>query len=70
VNAAWLLVGGLDELGLRDERDRIVAGLVEAVRREGFREYYHPHTGAGIGALGFGWSTLVAGLAAGRGGQT
>ncbi len=69
VNAAWLLVGGLDALGLRDEGDRIAGGLVEAVRRHGFREYYHPHTGAGIGAHGFGWSTLVAGLAAGRGAQ-
>ena len=46
------------------------AGLVEAVRRRGFREYYHPHTGAGIGAHGFGWSTLVAALAAGRGEET
>jgi len=56
--------------GPRGEGDRIVAGLVEAVRRHGFREYDHPHTGAGIGAHGFGWSTLVAALAAGRGEET
>ena len=31
---------------------------------------HHPHTGAGIGAHGFGWSTLVAALAAGRGEET
>lgn len=66
VNAAWLLVGGLDALGLGTEGDRIAAGLAAAVSRHGFREYYHPHTGAGIGAAGFGWSTLVADLAAGR----
>jgi hypothetical protein len=70
INAAWLLVGGLEALGLRGEGDRIVAGLVEAVRRHGFREYDHPHTGAGIGAHGFGWSTLVAALAAGHGEET
>lgn len=66
VNAAWLLVGGLDALGLRAEGDRIVAGLAAAVARHGFREYYHPQTGAGLGATGFGWSTLIADLVAGR----
>ena len=43
-----------------------MAGLAAAVARHGFREYYDPRTGAGLGAAGFGWSTLVAGLAAGR----
>ena len=66
VNAAWLLVGGLDALGLRAEGDRIAAGLAAAVGRHGFREYYHPRTGAGIGATGFGWSTLVADLVSRR----
>ena len=25
----------------------------------GFREYYHPYTGEGLGARDFGWTTLI-----------
>jgi hypothetical protein len=28
--------------------------------REGFREYYESHSGRGMGAHDFGWSTLIA----------
>ena len=37
------------------------------VLRTGFREYYHPYTGEGLGTHGFGWSTLVVGMLAQRG---
>ena len=32
--------------------------------RGGLREYYHPYTGAGMGARNFGWSSLVLELLA------
>jgi glycogen debranching enzyme len=63
VNTAWLLVPGLRRLGFDDEADRIVASLVLASERYGLREYYHPHTGRGLGARGFGWSSLLSDLA-------
>jgi len=66
MNTAWLLVPALDALGYADDAERIVAGLVAAVRRSGFREYYDPRTGAGLGATGFGWSTLLVDLLARR----
>jgi neutral trehalase len=66
MNTAWLLLPALDELGYGEEADRIEAGLAGAVRRHGFREYYHPHTGAGLGATGFAWSTLIVDLPARR----
>jgi hypothetical protein len=31
--------------------------------RDGFREYYDPLTRQGLGARGFGWSTLLVELA-------
>jgi len=62
VNTAWLLVPALRELGYCGEADRIVASLVRAVERYGFREYYNPLTGRGLAARGFGWSTLVVEL--------
>ena len=29
------------------------------IKKSGFREYYNPLTGDGLGAKDFGWSTLV-----------
>jgi glycogen debranching enzyme len=62
VNAAWLLVPALDELGYREAADRIVTSLARAAARHGFREYYDPRTGRGHGATQFGWSTLIVDL--------
>jgi hypothetical protein len=66
INTAWLLVPALDELGYAEEADRIAGSLAEAALRHGFREYYHPHTGAGLGERDFGWSTLLVDLLASR----
>jgi hypothetical protein len=59
VNAAWLVWLGLVRLGYADEASELAARLAGAVRSEGLREYYDPHTGRGMGATDFGWSTLV-----------
>ena len=63
VNTAWLLVPPLFELGYEDAARGIVRSLAEAVERHGFREYYNPLNGRGLGARGFGWSTLLVDLA-------
>jgi glycogen debranching enzyme len=62
MNCAWLLVPAMRCLGYEREADRIVAALRVAVATDGFREYYDPLTGRGLGARGFGWSTLLADL--------
>ena len=49
MNTRWLLVGGLRALGADDEADTLAQGALDAVERSGFREYYHPRTGAGHG---------------------
>jgi Mannosylglycerate hydrolase MGH1-like glycoside hydrolase domain len=59
VNAAWLVWLGLVRLGY-DEPAQDIAGRIGAtVARDGLREYYNPFTGVGMGAVDFGWSTLV-----------
>ena len=63
VNSAWLVWIGLRRLAYRDEADELARRICGAVAREGLREYYDPHTGAGLGARDFGWSALVAELA-------
>jgi hypothetical protein len=59
INAAWLVWLGLKRLGYRDHADTLGAGITSAVSRSGLREYYHPYTGAGMGATNFAWSTLI-----------
>jgi hypothetical protein len=69
VNAAWMLWIGLVRLDYRTEADEMARRLGEAVLREGLREYYHPLTGAGMGATDFAWSSLILELADPAGGQ-
>jgi glycogen debranching enzyme len=64
MNTAWLLVPAMAELGYTEEAARIVGGLEAAVDRSGFREYYNPLTGRGLGARGFGFATLLVDLLA------
>lgn len=59
VNSAWFVALGLRRRGRDDLADRMAARLQVAIAREGFREYYEPATGAGMGAHDFGWSTLA-----------
>ncbi len=65
MNTAWLLAPAMRELGYEHEAARVVASLAVATQRHGFREYYDPLTGAGLGARNFGWSTLLLDLLAG-----
>ena len=63
VNSAWMVWLGLRRLGYAEAAERLAAGVIGAVEREGLREYYDPRTGAGLGARDFAWSALVAELA-------
>jgi glycogen debranching enzyme len=59
VNTNWFVARGLRIHGYPDIADTIVSKTVELVRQSGFRECYHPFTGAGQQARDLGWSTLV-----------
>jgi hypothetical protein len=63
VNSAWMVWLGLRRLGYAEEAERLAAGVIGAVARQGLREYYDPRTGRGLGARDFAWSALVAELA-------
>jgi hypothetical protein len=52
----WL---GLVRLGYGEQAAELVDRITSTVARSGLREYYHPYTGAGMGARDFGWSSLV-----------
>jgi glycogen debranching enzyme len=67
MNTAWLLVPAMLELGYDEASMRIIDSLELAVDRHGYREYYNPLTGGGIGARDFGFATLLIDLLAGCG---
>lgn len=62
MNTAWLLIPAMRELGYETEAARVVDGLATAVERGGWREYYDPLTGRGLGARDFGFATLLVEL--------
>jgi mannosylglycerate hydrolase MGH1-like protein len=62
VNAAWLVWMGLVRLGYDERADELAGRLATAISAEGLREYYHPRTGRGMGAVAFAWSALVVEL--------
>ena len=59
INTNWFLSHALRRHGYNDLADAIVARSHDLIAKSGYREYYHPYTGEGLGARDFGWSTLI-----------
>ena len=59
INTNWFLSHALRQHGYLELADTIVARSRQAIEKAGFREYYHPYTGEGLGARDFAWSTLI-----------
>ncbi len=64
INSSWLVWLGLIRLGYREQAAELAGRVCGAVLKSGLREYYNPWTGDGMGAVDFGWSTLVMELVA------
>ena len=64
INGAWLVWLGLRRLGYLEQADTLAERIGAAVLANGLREYYHPYTGRGMGAVDFAWSSLVVELLA------
>ncbi len=59
INTAWLVWLGLRRLGYEQQAAELARRLAATVSGAGLWEYYEPFTGSGMGAVDFGWSTLV-----------
>lgn len=55
----WFVFRGLLDYGYVDEARRLLEDTASLIELSGFREYYNPHTGAGLGAENFTWGTLI-----------
>lgn len=59
IGVNWFVYKGLVNYGFNDIAERVKDSSLKLIKRSGFREYYHPHTGEGLGAPNFTWGGLV-----------
>ncbi|HYZ58328.1 MAG TPA: hypothetical protein VE544_01625, partial [Nitrososphaeraceae archaeon] len=59
INTNWALRLGLLRYGYIDRAERIRQGVCRLVADQGFREYYDPTTGAGLGGKNFSWTAAL-----------
>jgi hypothetical protein len=59
VNTNWMIWLGLQKYGYNQIADGIKNGILDLVQKEGFREYYDPFTGKGLGGQAFSWSAAL-----------
>jgi glycogen debranching enzyme len=64
LNTNWLLIDGLRTHGFDALADELAARSLAMVARGGIREFFNPLTAEGLGARGFGWTTLALDLTA------
>jgi glycogen debranching enzyme len=62
VNSNYYLYWGLRAHGYRDVASELAKRTVQMVGKSGVREFFNPYTGAGQGAVDFGWTALVLDL--------
>ncbi len=59
VNTNWMIYLGLLKYGYRERAEQIKQGIFELALNHGFREYYDPFTGQGLGGSDFSWSAAL-----------
>lgn len=59
INMNWFVILGLERYGFTMEADWLRAHTLELIRKSGFREYYNPRTGEGLGGRNFSWSAAL-----------
>ncbi|WFE27021.1 trehalase family glycosidase [Solwaraspora sp. WMMD791] len=59
ININWLLWRGLRAHGRAAQAEMLRTAMVDLVDRSGHYEYFHPVTGAGVGAAAFSWTAAL-----------
>lgn len=55
----WFIHRGLTRYGLVEDAARVLERSMQLLEKSGFREYFNPLTGEGLGAVDFTWGALV-----------
>ncbi|HZQ08443.1 MAG TPA: trehalase family glycosidase [Anaerolineae bacterium] len=56
----WLFALGLERYSLNDALEHLRRDSLELIQTQGFREYYDPRNGEGLGAQDFSWTAALA----------
>lgn len=56
----WLIAEGLRRYGFAEQADALRQDSLALMQAQGFREYYDPRDGTGLGATDFSWSAALA----------
>lgn len=59
INTNWALWLGLLRYGYNDRAEQLRQGVFKLVANQGFREYYDPTTGEGLGGKNFSWTAAL-----------
>lgn len=59
VNTNWMIYLGLLKYGYKEKAENIKHGILELVSNHGFREYYEPYKGEGLGGKNFSWTAAL-----------
>lgn len=62
LNLNWLIIKGLERYGFQDLAKILIEKSVLLTRKAGFREYYNPITGEGLGSDSHSWSGIILDL--------
>ncbi|MCA1837740.1 MAG: glycoside hydrolase, partial [Actinobacteria bacterium] len=59
INIDWFLICGLKSYGYENHAKRIRETIIDLCWNEGFREYFNPFDGSGLGSIFFSWSAAL-----------
>ena len=59
INTNWALWLGLLRHGYTERAERIRQGVFKLVQNQGFREYFEPTSGLGLGGKNFSWTAAL-----------
>jgi hypothetical protein len=59
INTSWSIRYGLLRYGYADRAERIKQGVLRLVAEHGFREYFDPTSGTGLGGKNFSWTAAA-----------
>ncbi|MFH1722636.1 MAG: trehalase family glycosidase [Candidatus Altiarchaeota archaeon] len=60
INVNWFIIEGLRNYGFNEEAETLKQKTISLIENAGFREYFNPNTGEGLGGKDFSWSAALA----------
>lgn len=59
ININWLVIRGLESYGFQSVARKLADKTLDLVNKNGFYEYFNPHTGRGHGSDNFSWTAAL-----------